>query len=78
MPDIVHVENIKEKKFFIRSERVMVDPDLAELYVVEIKRLNEQVKRNKGRFPPDFMFQLNDEEKNIMPLYPIYFLGTNE
>ena len=63
MPDIVHVENIKEKIFFIRSERVMIDRDLAELYGVETKRLNEQVKRNKGRFPPDFMFQHHDEEK---------------
>ncbi len=42
----------------------MIDRDLAELYGVTTKRLNEQVKRNKNRFPEDFMFQLNVEEKN--------------
>lgn len=46
----------------IRGQRVMLDADLAELYEVETKRLNEQVKRNAGRFPADFMFQLSDEE----------------
>ncbi len=47
----------------IRGMRVMIDRDLAELYGVETKRLNEQVKRNKKRFPIDFMFQLTTEEK---------------
>ena len=42
----------------------MLDQDLAELYDVETKRLNEQVKRNLNRFPDDFMFQLNYEEFN--------------
>ncbi len=42
----------------------MLDTDLAELYGVATKRLNEQVKRNKKRFPSDFMFKLNEEEKN--------------
>ena len=42
----------------------MIDRDLAELYQVETKRLNEQVKRNKNRFPIEFCFQLNDDEKN--------------
>ena len=46
----------------IRGQRVTLDADLAELYEVETKRLNEQVKRNAGRFPADFMFQLTDEE----------------
>ena len=40
----------------VRGQRVMLDSDLAELYEVETKRLNEQVKRNAGRFPPDFIF----------------------
>ncbi|HDH04855.1 MAG TPA: ORF6N domain-containing protein [Nitrospirae bacterium] len=40
----------------------MLDTDLADLYGVTVKRLNEQVKRNLNRFPPDFMFQLNEEE----------------
>lgn len=48
----------------MRREQVMLDRDLAELYGVETKRLNEQVKRNIERFPLDFMFQLNENEKN--------------
>lgn len=47
----------------LRGQRVMVDADLAELYGVTTKRLNEQVKRNQARFPQDFMFQLTLEEK---------------
>ena len=48
----------------IRSQKVMIDRDLAELYDVSTKRLNEQVKRNSKRFPADFMFLLTKEEKN--------------
>ena len=55
---------IENKIFLIRGQRVMIDRDLAELYGVETKRLNEAVKRNKKRFPVDFMFQLTDEEQN--------------
>ncbi len=46
----------------IRCQRVILDGDLARLYGVTTKRLNEQVKRNRDRFPEDFMFQLSDEE----------------
>jgi len=46
----------------IRGQRVMLDSDLAELYEVETKRFNEQVKRNVSRFPSDFMFRLTSEE----------------
>ena len=46
----------------LRGQRVILDADLAELYGVTIKRLNEQVKRNSERFPEDFMFQLSAEE----------------
>ena len=52
----------KEKLYFIRGQRVMLDSDLAKLYQVDTKRLNEQVNRNLDRFPSDFMFQLNSEE----------------
>ncbi len=45
-----------------RDQKVMLDADLAELYEVTTKRLNEQVRRNEGRFPEDFMFQLSGEE----------------
>ena len=46
----------------IRGQQVMLDRDLAEMYGVETRRLNEQVKRNIERFPEDFMFQLTKEE----------------
>jgi len=54
--------NIEEMIYFIRGQGVMLDRDLAILYGVETKRLNEQVKRNIERFPNDFMFQLTKEE----------------
>ena len=54
--------SIEERIFNIRGKQVMIDKDLALLYGVETKRLNEQVKRNIERFPEDFMFQLTMEE----------------
>ena len=56
------VESIKERVYMIRGQQVMLDTDLADIYGYEVKRLNEQVKRNKKRFPEDFMFQLTREE----------------
>lgn len=52
--------------YLIRSEKVMLDFDLANLYGVETKRLKEQVRRNINRYPEDFMFQLSDEEFRIL------------
>lgn len=57
-------ENIKKKIFLIRNVQVMIDRDLAELYGVLTKVLNQAVKRNKSRFPEDFSFQLTELEKN--------------
>ena len=54
--------NIPAFYFFIRGQQVMLDYDLAEIYGYEVKRLNEQVKRNITRFPEDFMFQLTKDE----------------
>lgn len=54
--------NIENQVYFIRDVKVMLDKDLASLYGVETKRLNEQVKRNIDRFPVDFMFQLSEQE----------------
>lgn len=59
---IVPDEVVIHKIYFIRNQKVMLDKDLAELYQVETKRLNEQVKRNLKRFPDDFMFQLTVPE----------------
>ena len=58
------MENIQTMIFTIRGTQVMIDRDLAELYQVENKRLNEQVKRNNSRFPETFRFQLSNSEKN--------------
>lgn len=59
---LIAIEEIEEKIYLIRGEKVMLDSDLAEIYGVTTKRLNEQVGRNIERFPEDFMFQLTDEE----------------
>ncbi len=53
---------IVNKIYIIRGQKVMLDKDLAEMYDVEAKRLNEAVRRNSSRFPEDFMFQLTEEE----------------
>jgi len=60
---IIPIERIEQSILFIRGEKVMLDADLAVLYGVPTKRLNEQVRRNKDRFPEDFMFQLTKKEK---------------
>ena len=59
---LVGVDNIESLIKIIRGQQVMLDRDLATLYGVETKRLNEQVKRNIKRFPEDFMFQLTKDE----------------
>ena len=62
MANVISAGQIKNKIFFIKGQSVMVDRDLAELYGVETKVLNQAVKRNIGRFPDDFMFRLDIEE----------------
>ena len=58
------LEEVKSKIYNIRGKQVMLDSDLAELYGVTTTRLNEQVRRNKERFPENFMFLLSREEFN--------------
>jgi hypothetical protein len=59
-------EVVMNKIYLIRGQKVMLDKDLSELYGVETRRLNEQVRRNILRFPEDFMFQLSEQEfKNL-------------
>lgn len=60
---LIPIEILQKMIFTIRGVQVMIDRDLAELYQVENKRLNEQVKRNSSRFPETFRFQLTDSEK---------------
>lgn len=64
-------ETVLSKILLVRGKKVMIDRDLAELYGVTTMRLNEQVKRNKKRFPEDFMFQVTKEEKQqLIDRYP--------
>ena len=63
MQTAISVETITSRIFVIRSQKVMIDRDIAQLYGVETKYLNRQVKRNIKRFPPEFMFQLTQKEK---------------
>jgi hypothetical protein len=63
---IIPDEIVINKIYFIRGQKVMIDSDLAELYGVETRRLNEQVARNIDRFPDDFMFRLNDNEFEVL------------
>ena len=62
MVEVATIENIQNKVYVIRGQQVMLDYDLAEIYGYEVKALNQQVKRNSGRFPEDFMFQLTRDE----------------
>ena len=62
MPNVIPAERIERRIYLLRGQKVMLDSALAELYGVDAKVLNQAVKRNKERFPEDFMFQLNNEE----------------
>jgi hypothetical protein len=62
MKSLVPIEVIEKKILFINGQKVLLDSDLAALYGVTTKRLNEQVSRNLKRFPADFMYQLSQEE----------------
>lgn len=74
---LINEETIKNKIFTIRGFQVMMDKDLAELYQVESKRLNEQVKRNIERFPEYFRFQLTQEEyQNLRSQFATLSLNT--
>ena len=58
----LEIEDLKSRIYIVRGQQVMLDRDLAELYGVETKRLNEAVRRNIDRFPDDFRFQLSNLE----------------
>ena len=61
--DLMPVEMIERRILLIRGQKVMIDADLADLYGVTTKALNQAVKRNRDRFPEEFTFQLSEEEK---------------
>jgi hypothetical protein len=62
----VSIQFVERRIYLIRGHKVMIDEDLAELYGVSTSRLNEQVRRNRKRFPDDFMFQLTKGETEIL------------
>jgi len=62
MPSTRRIDNVESAIYLIRGQRVMLDADLAAIYRVTTKRLNEQLRRNPNRFPEDFAFQLTIEE----------------
>lgn len=66
MTTLIPLTRIERKILLIRGQKVLLDYDLAELYGVPTKRLNEQVKRNLERFPSHFMFQLTDQEVKVL------------
>jgi len=65
-PSGLRLAAIESTICFLRGQKVLLDSDLARLYQVPTYRLNEQVKRNRSRFPKDFMFQLNAHEASIL------------
>ncbi len=64
--DIVKIENLKEQVIEIRGQSILLDSDVAELYGVETKRINEAVKNNLDKFPEDYMFELQKEELDFL------------
>jgi hypothetical protein len=65
------VQAIEHRIYVIRAHKVMIDRDLAELYQVRTIALRQQVKRNRGRFPRDFVFQLTRAETEILVSQPV-------
>ncbi len=66
MSVLIPVASLEQRIHLVRGVRVMLDEDLAQVYGVTTKRLNEQVKRNRARFPEDFMFQLTQAEAETL------------
>ena len=66
----IPAERIERRILLVRGQKVMLDADLAELYGVETKALNQAVRRNKERFPEDFMFQLTADEAEKLSFHP--------
>jgi len=74
--DIVPIEHIESKILTIRGRRVILDADLARIYGVPTKRLNEQVKRNAKKFPSDFVFRLTNQEVKHLRSQIVILKGT--
>lgn len=68
-PSVIPVQTIEDRIFIIRGLKVILDKDLADIYGVTTKRLNEQVRRNREKFPEDLMFQLTKQEIAALTAY---------
>jgi len=66
MSDLLHISNIEQRILAMRGVQVMLDRDLAILYGVETRALKQAVKRNRARFPDDFMFELTEDEVSAL------------
>ena len=71
--ELITTDDIRSKVYIIRGQQVMLDKDLAEIYGYEVKKLNQQVKRNIERFPEDFMFRLSNSEIDSVRYLPYAF-----
>jgi hypothetical protein len=76
--EIIPIERIAQTIFVVRKQKVMLDYDLAALYGVEARALNQAVKRNANRFPADFMFRLSGEEMERVSRFVIPQVGRGE
>jgi hypothetical protein len=63
---VVPMETVERRILLIRGQKVLLDMDLADLYAVETRTLKRAVRRNRSRFPPDFMFELTSEEYRLL------------
>ena len=66
MKSLIPVEVIDKRIYYIRNHKIMLDSDLAKIYGIPTHRLNETVKRNRDRFPEDFMFQITKDEQQAL------------
>lgn len=77
MTQVVPIEQVEKLIHLARGEKVLLDMDLAKLYGVKTKVLNQAVRRNSSRFPPDFMFQLTREEADVLLASRSQFVTLN-
>ena len=75
--EIMNNKDIQSRIYTIRNVQVMLDSDLAKLYGVETKVLNQAVKRNAERFPPEFSFQLTAKDANLLRSQPVTLINEN-
>ena len=77
--DIVKLEKIEDKIIIIRNEQVLLDSDVAEIYGVETKRINEAVKNNPDRFPDGYLLEMTEEEsENLKSKFSTSSWGVNK